>query len=73
MKLEGKNTVVTGAASGIGRGIARRFAGEGAQVVCADLDAEGVEKVREPPVPASPIASEVSRGWWGFQTGRAPA
>ena len=45
MKLEGKNTVVTGAASGIGRGIARRFAGEGAQVVCADLDAEGVEKV----------------------------
>ena len=45
MKLNGKNTVVTGAASGIGRGIARRFAGEGAQVVCADLDAEGVAKV----------------------------
>ena len=45
MKLNGKNTVVTGAASGIGRGIARRFAGEGARVVCADLDAEGVEKV----------------------------
>lgn len=47
MKLEGRVTVVTGAASGIGRGIARRFANEGAKVVCADIDEEGVQAVAD--------------------------
>ncbi len=47
MKLEGKVTVVTGAASGIGRGIARRFADEGAKVVCADIDEAGVQAVAD--------------------------
>ena len=36
-RLEGKVAVITGAASGIGRASARRFAAEGAQVVVADL------------------------------------
>ena len=46
MKLEGKVAVVTGAASGIGRALARRFAAEGAAgVVCADRQAAGVEAV----------------------------
>ncbi len=41
-RLEGKVAVITGAASGIGRASARRFAAEGAQVVVADLaDADG--------------------------------
>jgi 3-hydroxybutyrate dehydrogenase len=38
MKLEGKNAVITGAASGIGREIAMTFAREGANVAIADLN-----------------------------------
>ena len=40
MLLEGKNAVVTGAGSGVGRASALRFAEEGARVACADLDLE---------------------------------
>lgn len=43
MRLEGKIAIVTGAASGIGRATARRFAEEGASVVLADINAEGGE------------------------------
>jgi len=35
-RLEGRSTVITGAASGIGRATARLFAREGAKVVCFD-------------------------------------
>ncbi len=42
-KLDGKVAVITGAASGIGRATAIRFAGEGAAVVIADLNREGGE------------------------------
>jgi 3-oxoacyl-[acyl-carrier protein] reductase len=45
MRLQNKVAIVTGAASGFGAGIARRFAAEGAKVVVADLDAAGAEKV----------------------------
>jgi glucose 1-dehydrogenase len=41
MQLGGKVAVVTGAASGINRAIATRFAAEGANVVVADVDARG--------------------------------
>ena len=38
-RLAGKVAVITGAGSGIGLATARRFAAEGARVVCADVDA----------------------------------
>ena len=45
MRLEGKRCIVTGAASGFGRGIAERFVAEGARVAVLDLNAEGAEAV----------------------------
>src|SRR5690349_10873820 len=43
MRLQGKSTIVTGAASGIGKAIALRFAGAGARVAIADLRKEAAE------------------------------
>jgi len=45
MRLQDKVAVITGAASGIGRSMARCFAAEGAQVVAVDLDGDRLEKV----------------------------
>lgn len=44
-KLDGKVAVVTGAASGLGRASAMRFASEGAAVVVADLNSQGGELI----------------------------
>lgn len=43
MRLKDKVAVVTGAASGIGKEIARTFVAEGAKVVIADLNAQGAQ------------------------------
>jgi 3-oxoacyl-[acyl-carrier protein] reductase len=45
MRLKDKTAIVTGAGSGFGAGIARRFAEEGAKVVVNDIDATGGERV----------------------------
>lgn len=47
MKLQAKSAVVTGAASGMGKAIAERFAAEGAKVIVADVNKQGAEQVAE--------------------------
>jgi 3-oxoacyl-[acyl-carrier protein] reductase len=47
MQLKSKTVVVTGAARGIGRAIAVRFAGLGANLALMDLDADGLSSSRE--------------------------
>ena len=45
MQLQDKVAIVTGAASGFGEAIAKRFAAEGAKVVVDDINAAGGERV----------------------------
>ncbi len=45
MRLADKIAIVTGAASGFGRGIAEAFAAEGARVVVADIDVARADEV----------------------------
>jgi 3-hydroxybutyrate dehydrogenase len=47
MKLDGKVALITGAASGIGHGIAKNYVGVGARVVIADLNVDGAAKAAE--------------------------
>jgi NAD(P)-dependent dehydrogenase (short-subunit alcohol dehydrogenase family) len=45
MSLTGKNIIITGGASGIGKGMSERFAAMGANVVVADLNLDGAQEV----------------------------
>ena len=57
MRVSGKSIIVTGAGGGIGEGIARRLASEGAQVIVNDLNAAAGQRVAEAIVAAGGRAS----------------
>ncbi|MEO1106843.1 MAG: SDR family NAD(P)-dependent oxidoreductase [Pseudomonadota bacterium] len=43
MEPNGKTVVITGAAGGIGKGLAERFAHDGATVICSDVDLQAAQ------------------------------
>jgi len=55
----GKRAIVTGAASGIGQAVARRLLAEGAAVIAADLNEDGLGPVVE--AGATPFVGDLSR------------
>jgi NAD(P)-dependent dehydrogenase (short-subunit alcohol dehydrogenase family) len=59
MKAAGKRSVVTGAASGIGQAVARRLLAEGAAVIAADLNEDGLGPVVD--AGATPFVGDLSR------------
>jgi NAD(P)-dependent dehydrogenase (short-subunit alcohol dehydrogenase family) len=60
MDVNGKVTVVTGGASGIGLALCTRFAKEGAKVVLSDLDQDACDR-HAAPIGALPVAADVGR------------
>ena len=62
-RLAGKTAIITGAASGFGEGMAKRFAEEGAKVVVADLNTRDADRVAgEIGAAAAAVSADVSRG-----------
>ena len=65
MRLQDKNAIITGGASGIGRAICELFAEEGARLTIADIDAAGGERtlasVRAAGGEAQFVATDVSK------------
>ncbi|MCC6224240.1 MAG: SDR family oxidoreductase [Thermoleophilia bacterium] len=60
-KLDGRVAIVTGAAQGIGRAVARKLAAEGATVVCADVNGGGAEQAAAELPGATALEVDVSR------------
>lgn len=65
MKLKGKVAIITGAAGGIGRAMAKRFVQEGARVAIADMKAEAAEETArelktQGPGEAMPVTMDVT-------------
>jgi 3-oxoacyl-[acyl-carrier protein] reductase len=65
MRLKGKLAVVTGAGSGFGAGIARRFSEEGADIIVADINVAAGERIARE-VEGKFVQADVTKGEdWG--------
>ena len=60
MRLKDKVAIITGAGSGFGEGIARRFAQEGAKIIVADINADAAAVVAATIPDARPCAVDVA-------------
>ena len=60
-KMDGRVAIVTGAAQGIGRAVARKLAVEGAAVVCADVNGAGATEAAAELPDALGLEIDVSR------------
>ena len=69
-RFVGKTVIVTGAASGFGKAMTRRFCAEGATVIAADINEAGAQALaKDIGEAAVPIKTDVrslttSRPWW---------
>jgi len=60
MRLKDKTAIVTGAGSGFGAGIAKRFAEEGARVIVNDVDPKGEKVAKE--IGGTFVQADVTQG-----------
>jgi NAD(P)-dependent dehydrogenase (short-subunit alcohol dehydrogenase family) len=61
-RLDGKLALVTGGGAGLGAAIARRFAGEGADVIVNDVNEEAAEAVAKETAGTAAIADVCDSG-----------
>ncbi len=61
MRLKDRTAIVTGAGSGFGAGIARKFAAEGARVIVADID-EGAARAVAGEIGGTALKADVASG-----------
>ncbi|WP_371155256.1 glucose 1-dehydrogenase [Jannaschia sp. 2305UL9-9] len=71
MRLAGKTAIVTGGASGFGKGIVEAFAAEGARVLVADLNGDGAAEVAASVTGLSAQVDVSSNADWARLTAQA--
>ena len=59
-----KVAVITGAASGLGRGLARRCAAEGMRIAVADVEEKGLASLAKDLEAEMLVVAHHSRNWW---------